>query len=122
METTTEKAVEMLPSSAEQFMKEVRRKTRKKWSADEKIRIVLEGMKREIPVSELCRREGVPTTAYYSWVKDFMESGKAGLKRDGAREANRSEVEKLRKENEKLKALIGEKELVIDVFKKSLDE
>ncbi len=62
------------PQSAEKFMRQVRRQNRKKFTAEEKIRIVLEGMKREIPVSELCRREGIPTAAYYSWVKCFMEA------------------------------------------------
>ena len=58
--------------SAEAFISDVRRKTRRKFSAEEKIRVVLEGMKREITVSELCRRESVPTAVYYSWLKDFM--------------------------------------------------
>ena len=101
-------------------MNQVRRKTRKKFSAEEKIRIVLEGMKREVPVSELCRQEGVPTAAYYSWMKDFMEAGKSRLKRDGTRDATKGEVSKLRKENEQLKAVIGDKELVIYILKKSL--
>ena len=81
---------------------------------------MLEGMKREIPVTELCRREGIPTAAYYSWMKDFMEGGKSRLKRDGARDATKREVAKLRNENEQLKSVIGDKELVIRILKKSL--
>lgn len=109
-----------LPKTAEQLMKQVQRHTRKKFTAQEKIRIVLEGMKREITVSELCRREGIPSSAYYSWTKDFMEAGKSRLKRDGARDATKSEVVKLRRENEQLKSVIGDKELVIMLLKKSL--
>ena len=80
-ESTTHPAVP--PQSAEKFMQDVRRKTRRKFTAEEKIRIVLEGMKRELTVTELCRREGMPTAVYYSWVKDFMEAGKARFKRGG---------------------------------------
>ncbi len=108
------------PESAEKLIQQVNRKTRKKFSAEEKIRIVLEGMKREIPVTELCRREGIPTAAYYSWMKDFMEGGKSRLKRDGTRDATKKEVAKLRDENEQLKSVIGDKELVIRILKKSL--
>ena len=111
-----------LPQSAEQFMKQVRRQTRKKFTAEEKIRIVLEGMKREVPVSELCRREGINAAAYYSWVKCFMEAGKSRLKGDSLRDANRDKVQKLKRENEQLKTLLGEKEFDLQVFKKSLDD
>ena len=78
---------EVPPQSAEKFIHDVRRKTRRKFTAEEKIRIVLEGMKREMTVTELCRREGMPTAVYYGWVKDFMEAGKARLKRDQMRDA-----------------------------------
>ena len=108
------------PESAEKLIKQVNRKTRKKFHAEEKIRIVLEGMKREIPVTELCRREAIPSAAYYSWMKDFMEGGKSRLKRDGARDATKKEVAKLRNENDQLKLVIGDKELVIRILKKSL--
>lgn len=117
MEVETKPAV---PESAEKFIQDVRRKTRRKFTAEEKIRIVLEGMKREMPVTELCRREGVPTTVYYTWVKEFMEAGKSRLKRDTLRDASKSEVAQLRHENDKLKILIGEKELAIQLLKKSL--
>lgn len=111
---------EVPPQSAEKFIAEVRRKTRRKFTAEEKVRIVLEGMKREIPVTELCRREGVPTAVYYSWLKDFMEAGKARLKRDVLRDASKDEVKSLRGENDRLKVLLADKELAIHLLKKSL--
>ena len=117
-ESTTLNAV---PSqSADKFMQDVRRKTRRKFTAEEKIRIVLEGMKREMTVTELCRREGMPTAVYYAWVKDFMEAGKSRFKRDVLRDASKGEVNQLRQENDRLKILIGEKELAIQLLKKSL--
>ena len=105
---------------SEQFVKGVRRRTRKKFTAEEKIRIVLEGMKRDISVAELCRREGIPSAAYYSWTKDFMEGGKAQLQRDARRHADSSGVEKLKRENAALRDLIADKEITIRIFKKSL--
>ena len=105
---------------AEEFVKGIKRRTRRKFTAEEKIRIVLEGFKRESPVTELCRREGIPTTAYYSWVKDFMEAGKSRMKRDGARDATRDEVARLKRENEELKAALGDSQLALRLVKKSL--
>lgn len=119
MEETT--MTQAAPSqSAEKFMQDVRRKTRRKFTAEEKIRVVLEGMKREIPVTELCRREGVPTAVYYGWLKDFMEAGKARFKRDVLRDASKGEVKDLRSENDRLKILLADKELAIQLLKKSL--
>ena len=107
---------------AEVFVKGVKRRTRRKFTAEEKIRIVLEGMKRDISISELCRREGLPTAAYYSWTKDFMEGGKAQLQRDSRRHADSSGVEKLKRENAALRDLVADKEITIRIFKKSLGE
>lgn len=107
---------------AELFVKGVRRQTRKHFSAEEKIRIVLEGMKRDISVTELCRREGIPSAAYYSWTKDFMEGGKAQLQRDARRHADRDGVEKLKKENAALRDLVADKEITIRIFKKTFGE
>ena len=121
MEATKPAVENAPPQSAEQFMRQVRRNTRKKFSSEEKIRIVLEGMKREIPVTELCRREEIATAVYYSWVKSFMEGGKTRLKGESLREAGRDEVQKLRKENEKLKAMLGEHVFVLQTLKKSLN-
>jgi transposase len=107
---------------AEVFVKGVKRRTRKKFSAEEKIRIVLEGMKRDVAVTELCRREGIPTAAYYSWTKDFMEGGKAQLQRDARRHTDASGVDALKKENAALRDLVADKEITIRIFKKTFGE
>ena len=120
MEEATETLKKDVPQSAEKFVQEVRRKTRRKFTAEEKIRVVLEAMKREVPVTELCRREGIPTAVYYNWLKDFMEAGKARLKRDSVRDASKDEVAKLKRENDQLKNALGEKELALQLIKKSL--
>jgi transposase len=82
---------------------EIRRATRRKFSAEEKIRIVLEGLRGEISVSELCRRESISPTIYYRWSKAFLESGKNGLTRDTKRDATTDEVKRLKEENSTLK-------------------
>ena len=122
MEETT-RAVEerATPGSGERLIREVRRGTRRRFSAEDKIRIVLEGFRREIPVSDLCRREEISTAIYYSWLKDFMEAGKARLKGDSLRDATRAEVKRLKEENGRLKELVGEQALRIQLLKKSLD-
>ncbi len=97
------------------FVKGVKRRTRKKFTAEEKIRIVVEGMKREVSVAELCRREGIPSAAYYSWTKDFMEGGKAQLQRDARRHADASGVEALKKENAALRDLVAIQHRIRDV-------
>ena len=107
---------------AEVFVKAVKRQTRKHFGAEEKIRIVLEGMKRDVSVAELCRREGIPSAAYYSWTKDFMEGGKAQLQRDARRHADASGVEALKKENAALRDLVADKEITIRIFKKTFGE
>jgi transposase len=108
------------PGSGARLIREVRRHTRKRFSAEDKIRIVLEGFRKEIPVTDLCRREGLSTALYYSWLKDFMEAGKSRLKGDSLRNANTQEVKALRADNTKLKELIGEQALEIQLLKKSL--
>ena len=75
------------PGSAARLIREVHRSTRRKFTSEDKIRIVLEGFRKEISVSELCRRESIPSTIYYRWMKDFMEAGKSRLKRDALRDA-----------------------------------
>lgn len=107
---------------AEVFVKGVKRQTRKKFTAEEKIRIVLEGMKRDMSVAELCRREGIPSAAYYSWTKDFMEGGKLQLQRDARRHTDSSGVEKLKKENAVLRDIVADKEITIRIFKKTFGE
>ena len=78
--------------SAENRVREIRRKTRKKYSSEEKVRIVLEGLRGEESIAELCRREGIPSNLYYRWSKDFLEAGKKRLAGDTKREATSSEV------------------------------
>jgi transposase len=104
----------------ESVVREIKRKTRRKFSIDEKIRIVLEGLKGEAPIAEICRREGIVPNLYYRWSKDFLEAGKKRLKGDTEREANSSEVVQLRQENEHLKQLVAELSLKNRFLKKSL--
>ena len=101
------------------FIREVKRSTRRKFTPEEKIRIVLEGFRREVAVRELCRREGINPNIYYSWLKDFMEAGKSRLQRDTVRDATRVEVENLKRENGRLKQLVGELSLDMYVLKKT---
>ena len=104
----------------ESVVREIRRKTRKQYSSEEKIRIVLEGLKGEVSISELCRREGIVSNLYYRWSKDFLEAGKKRLSGDTAREATSSEVTDLRSENDQLKQLVAELSLKYRLTKKSL--
>ena len=94
--------------SVEATVREIRRKTRKKYSAEEKLRIVLEGLRGEETISELCRREGIHQNMYYKWSKEFLEAGKQRLAGDIKREADRQEVKEMRSENEQLKLLVAE--------------
>lgn len=107
-------------ASPESVVKEIRRQTRRKFTAEEKIRIVLEGLKGEASITELCRREGIVSNLYYRWSKDFLEAGKRRLQGDTVREASSSEVGGLRQENEQLKQLVAELSLKNRLLKKSL--
>jgi transposase len=102
------------------IVQEIRKATRRKFTTEEKIRIVLEGLRGEIPVSELCRREGIATTMYYRWSKAFLDAGKNGLTRDTNRSATTDEVKNLRDENTDLKRAVAEQVLEIQRLKKSL--
>jgi transposase len=106
--------------SSEKVVQDIRRKTRKKYSSEEKIRIVLEGLRGEDSIANLCRREGIPSNLYYRWSKDFLEAGKKRLMGDTSREANSHEVSDIKKENEHLKQLVAEIALKNRVLKKSL--
>lgn len=119
METTVQQSAAQA-ESAQSFIGKVRRYNRRKYSAEDKIRIILEGMKREISIAELCRREGISPNIYYIWVKDFMEAGKARLMGDSRRHATDSEVKSLRRGNERLKVILAEQMLELSAFKKSL--
>lgn len=105
--------------SPESVVREIRRRTRRKFSPQEKIRIVLEGLKGEESIAELCRREGMSPNLYYRWSKAFLEAGKKRLKGDTEREANSAEVSQLRQENEQLKQLVAELSLDNRMLKKS---
>ena len=104
----------------EKKIKEIRRRTRRKFSAEEKTRIILQGMRGDETIAEFCRREGIAQTLYYSWSKEFMEAGKRRLKGDIRREANTKQVKELREENIQLKLRLAEAILENDVLKKSL--
>jgi transposase len=104
----------------EATVREIRRKTRKKYSAEEKVRIVLEGLRGEEKIAELCRREGIHQNMYYKWSKEFLEAGKQRLVGDTKREADSQEVEAMRNENEQLKAVVAELTLHNRMLKKSL--
>ena len=106
-------------AAVEATVREIRRKTRKKYSAEEKVRIVLEGLRGEEKIAELCRREGIHQNMYYKWSKEFLEAGKQRLVGDTKREADSQEVEAMRSENEQLKAVVAELMLKNRTLKKS---
>ena len=110
----------MSMSNTTKRVKEIRRKTRRKFSSEEKIRIVLDGLRGESSIAELCRREGINSNLYYRWSKDFLEAGKKRLTGDTVREADSSDVKDLRSENESLKQLVAELSLKNRVLKKTL--
>ena len=101
------------------IVKDIKRQTRRKFSAEEKIRIVLEGLKGEESVAAICRREGIAPNLYYRWSKDFLEAGKKRLMGDTMREANTDEVKQLRGENSELKEVVAELLLTNRVLKKN---
>jgi len=102
-----------------QFIQDIKRIARRKFTPEEKIRIVLEGFRRDTPIRDLCRREGIHPGTYYAWLKDFMEAGKERLVRDNIRDATRAEVQDLKRENARLKQLVAELSLQVHVLKKT---
>jgi len=105
---------------ARDVVTEIRRATRRRFRAEDKIRIVLEGLRGEISVSHLCRREGISPALYYQWSKAFLEAGKNGLTVDTKRDATKGEVQRFREENEALKKALAETMLEVQRLKKSL--
>src|SRR5918993_3540119 len=105
---------------AETVVKDIRRATRRHWSAEDKIRIVLEGLRGEESIAELCRREGLAASMYYGWSKEFLEAGKKRLAGDTARAATSDEVKVLRKEARDLKEVVAEQALALRILKKSM--
>ncbi len=106
--------------SAERHVKEIKRRTRRKYSAEEKVRIVLEGLRGEYSIAELCRREGIAQGLYYTWSKEFMEAGKKRLSGDTARQATTSEVTDLKHEMRDLKEVVADLTLENRLLKKSV--
>ncbi len=107
-------------SPDEKIVKDIKRATRKHYSSEEKIRIVLDGLRGEDSIAELCRREGISQGIYYKWSKDFMEAGKRRLAGDTARAANTDEVKDLRREARELKEVVAEQTLEFRLLKKSM--
>ena len=107
-------------SPAEKAVRDIRRKTRKQYSAEEKIRIILDGLRGEESVAALCRREGIAESLYYSWSKEFLEAGKKRLAGDTARQATSGEVKDLKREMRDMKELVAELSLENRLLKKSM--
>ena len=101
------------------FVRTVKAATRRKYVPEEKIRIVLEGFRREVSVNDLCRREGIKPHSYYAWTKEFMEAGKERLSRDMVRDATRQEIQELKRENDELKQLVAELSLQVHRLKQT---
>jgi transposase len=108
------------PTMATDVVKQIRKATRRKFTAEKKIRVVLEGLRGEVPVSELCRKHGISSPIYYKWSKAFLEAGKNGLTRDTQRDATTDEVHRLKEENASLKTAVAETILENQRLKKSL--
>ena len=112
-----------LPSKAtpgERVVKDIRRATRRHFSAEDKIRIVLDGLRGEDSIAELCRKEGIAQSLYYVWSKEFLEAGKRRLAGDTARAATTDEVKDLRRESTALKEVVAEQALELRLLKKSM--
>jgi transposase len=105
--------------SSEEVVKDIRRATRKRYSAEEKIRIVLDGLRGEHSIAELCRREGIAEGLYYSWSKEFLEAGKRRLAGDTARAATSDEVKDLKRQAQELKEVVAEQALELRLLKKT---
>ena len=106
--------------SSKRVIKDIRRKTRRFFSSEEKIRVVLDGLRGEDSIAELCRREGIAQSLYYTWSKEFLEAGKKRLAGDTARAATSDEVKLLRRESHDLKEVVAEQALELRLLKKSM--
>ena len=112
-------AAEERTEQTRSFVRRVRAATRRKYTPEEKIRIVLEGFRREVTVNDLCRREGIKPHSYYAWTKEFMEAGKERLTRDSVRDATRQEIQAHKRENSELKQLVADLSLEAYRLKKT---
>lgn len=107
--------------SAENYIKDIRRKTRRLFSSEQKIQIIMEALRAESSIAELCRKHSIQESTFYKWNKEFLEAGKKRLSGDITREATSDEVADLRKENLKLKETLADLVLRYDIVKKSLN-
>ena len=107
--------------STENFIKDIRRNTRRIFSSEQKIQIVMEAMRAEMSIAELCRKYSINESQFYRWNKEFLEAGKKQLSGDTIRQATSDEVNELRKENQRLKEIVADLVLRYDIVKKSLD-
>ena len=110
-------AAEERTEDTKRFIRQIRAATRRKYTSEEKIRIVLEGFRREVTVNELCRREGIKPNNFYSWTKEFMEAGKERLSRDTTRDATRQEINALKRDTADPKHLVAELSLELHRLK-----
>lgn len=120
MATETKKGKRAKSTSSESLLNDIRRNTKRIFSSEQKVLIVMEGIRGELSVAELCRKYGISDTTYYKWNKEFIEAGKARLEGDILREATSSEVQELRSQNQDLKMALAELVLRYDIVKKSL--
>ena len=122
LEVSKAEAAEERSEQTRSFVRTVKAAARRKYTSEEKIRIVLEGFRREVTVNDLCRREGIKPHSYYSWTKEFMEAGKERLTRDSVRDATQHEVGQLKRENGELKELVADLSLEAYRLKKRLSQ
>jgi len=108
-------------SNAHSFIKDIKRRTKRRFTSEEKIASVLMGLRGEAKISEICRQLGIVQSLYYKWSKDFLEAGKQRLSGDTLREANTTEVKQLRSETEELTRIVGKQTVTIERLKKSLN-
>ena len=118
-ETGKATAADERTEATRSFVRTVKTAARRRYTPEEKIRIVLEGFRREVTVSDLCRREGIKPHSYYSWTKEFMEAGKERLTRDSVRDTTQEEVHQLKRENGELKHLVADLSLEVYRLKKT---
>jgi transposase len=121
METKPQKPSSEKKQSPENFLGDIRRKTRRIFSSEQKILIVMEALRGEDSVAAICRKHGIVESVFYKWNKEFLEAGKKRLQGDTTREATSDEVTTLRKENQRLKEMVADLMLRYDIVKKSLD-
>ena len=118
-QSNAEQSPETRTQETRTFIRQVRAASRRKYTPEEKIRILLEGFRREVAVSDLCRREGIRPGTFYAWTKEFMEAGKERLIRDTIRDATRQEIGALKRENHDLKQLVADLSLEVHRYKKT---